>query len=53
MMKRLVPVVVVLTVLGVLGVHEALAQRGLGQRGGGGSVWGSERFSRSDPCSVR
>lgn len=38
MKKRLVPVVVVLTVLGVLGVHEALAQRGLGQRGAGG--WG-------------
>jgi hypothetical protein len=37
-MKRLVPVVAVLTVLGTLGAHEALAQRGNAQRGGGG--WG-------------
>jgi hypothetical protein len=38
MMRRLVPVVVVLTVLGTLGAYEALAQRGNAQRGGGG--WG-------------
>lgn len=37
-MTRLRPVVLVLTVLGVLGAHDALAQRGSGQRGGGG--WG-------------
>jgi len=37
-MRRLVPVVAVLTVLGVLGVNEAMAQRGTSQGGGGG--WG-------------
>lgn len=41
-MRRLVPAVVVLTVLGVLGAGDALAQgRGAQRGGGGGGGWGA------------